>query len=202
MQNSSYAPPPKENQHGRDRILAGCMALQWMVAQIESVRATMDVVGAAAAADSDAGTLCRGIAAEHRVFLDGLADRLADLVFDVGDYCNGKDMVVPQDVALLEPIFELLGGDEAGEERVPLPPGVAAEAVAETMRWLPEEHAAARASAEEVRLVREQGECLVESYGIPGATDRQQPREWHDGKVLLALADRMKRAAALPRGEG
>jgi len=50
-------------------------------------------------------------------------------------------------------------------------------------------------SAEEVTLVREQGECLVSSYqqgGGPGMVpDRKQPTEWHEGKKLLALARKL-----------
>jgi hypothetical protein len=50
-------------------------------------------------------------------------------------------------------------------------------------------------SAEEVALVREQGECLVSSYqqwARPNAVpDRKQPTEWHEGKKLLALAKKL-----------
>lgn len=50
-------------------------------------------------------------------------------------------------------------------------------------------------SAEEVTLVREQGECLVRSYqqyARPNAVpDRKQPTEWHEGKKLLALARKL-----------
>lgn len=54
--------------------------------------------------------------------------------------------------------------------------------------------ASALVSAEELRLLREQAECLIESYGVPGALEGEQPTEWHEGKVLHALADRLAAA--------
>lgn len=47
----------------------------------------------------------------------------------------------------------------------------------------------------EMRLVRECGNMLVDSYRIRGEReDRQQPR-YHEGKELIALAKRLARIA-------
>lgn len=92
----------------RDRILVACMALQWMVAQLESMRAELDVVGTATTPESEAGSICRAAADEHRTFLDGIADRLTAVANDVGDYLNGTDAVLPQDEALVSPMFAIL----------------------------------------------------------------------------------------------
>lgn len=43
----------------------------------------------------------------------------------------------------------------------------------------------------EVELVRDAGRSWVESYEYPNKTPSQQPSEWHEGKVLLHLADRL-----------
>lgn len=47
----------------------------------------------------------------------------------------------------------------------------------------------------EVDLVRENGECLVSSYQNlldPDTPDDQQDTEWHEGKALIAFADRLQ----------
>lgn len=50
-------------------------------------------------------------------------------------------------------------------------------------------------SLEEVELVREQGECLVASHAYPkGTPEWKQPTEWHEGRTLLALAEKLATA--------
>lgn len=47
----------------------------------------------------------------------------------------------------------------------------------------------------EVRLVREQGECLVSSYHQPREREDRQSPEYHEGLELLALAKRLAKVA-------
>jgi len=46
-------------------------------------------------------------------------------------------------------------------------------------------------SAEEVRLVRQEGESLVSSFEVRGLPAARQDPYWHDGKKLLALAKKL-----------
>jgi hypothetical protein len=89
---------------GRDRIVAACFGLQWMASQVETVANHMAMVPDQAVLATTAG--------EHRRYLDRVADELAAIVEDLGDYCNGVDIVTEEDEVLLGPVFALLHGEE------------------------------------------------------------------------------------------
>jgi hypothetical protein len=55
--------------------------------------------------------------------------------------------------------------------------------------------AALTITAQDVEDVREHGEMNVRSYEVAGERPERQAWEWHQGKRLLALADRMERAS-------
>ncbi len=65
-----------------------------------------------------------------------------------------------------------------------------------TMQRLKERFLAAHTkvvTAEEIELLTEQAEVLIHSYDSH-VIDRKQPTEWHEGKKLLVLADKLRAA--------
>jgi hypothetical protein len=47
-------------------------------------------------------------------------------------------------------------------------------------------------SVEEVELVRESAQASLDSFAYPkGTPDHKQPTEWHEGRKLMALAERL-----------
>ncbi len=55
-------------------------------------------------------------------------------------------------------------------------------------------------TAREVRLLREQAQSLIDSYELPGEREDRQPYQWHEGRELMALADRLSRTVAIRDG--
>jgi predicted house-cleaning noncanonical NTP pyrophosphatase (MazG superfamily) len=55
--------------------------------------------------------------------------------------------------------------------------------------------AAPLATPAELRILREQVECMLSSYVRRGRPDEEQDAEWWEGKVLETLADRLERGS-------
>lgn len=57
-----------------------------------------------------------------------------------------------------------------------------------------------RVTAAEAELVREMGDINVRSYEYAGEPPETQPPQWHSGRTLIALADRLTAYAAGRKG--